>query len=748
MPVNDPQEPPASIMPTPAPSVETLYLEVNFTAESCEPRPWGVACNQEGKVISSNGTFLEFSMEVECQPREGETVKEIRNGVDCSCAIELLNETNRKCRCIVCPEGFGDSPVAIECTDGFLIDECSRVDCNLECDGTCVKDCKDSGPECPLCDRDLIRVVDLMPSCTTSNTFDQIMDCLQTATDPTCFTDATTDNVTSCVFPFWYIDPLRDTPLVSDGVGECFEDVIICINGKIDNVFADQPNCAKESSLALSQCLLDNAESCASTCASCNWTYAFQELVNEDFETCSNVSENLMDPMCELISCCPACLNELDALATCTAEDVLGLNTTCNLSCNAGGGSRRLYAVTDFILSRSAEVAFSRCTPFDPDTANASFWLGYVDCVIKETLGFYDDFLQTSSPTEQPTQAPTEIPSIQPSLGPSSPDPPPTPTPETTPVPTQEAKLYFYTDLTIRLEGANKELSVSSKAAFEEATEEFYRTLITLGTDQRRLQGVDMFEAFLTEVTATAGALDTQGLTVTYDQDVSYRLTSSDFSETQTLDFLLNSLEDGDNKKLYVAVLRKKDQDFQSVTTVATGARAGDTDDEDDDGLSITVIVILLLVACLVPCCCAIIYFYRKRRSSRGEKLVELGQNSATAYQGPEPGIGHYGEQGFADEGVYEQGYYGGQPDQYNDDGQYDGGPDRFSDDGEVFGYQRDAFVDEFEQGGGEHEGCGQNSFSADSESDEEESSVENEYVSESSDDDGETEDSSAYDLD
>lgn len=773
-------EPTSPPTPEPLPDLpEILLFEVNITENDCSPRTSGVFCRTEGEVVSPNGTAIDFVVEIVCGRVAGASFPDTfldKEAAGCICEITTLGgEDNRKCQCNVCDYDFGVGPLAIECSDDYLIENCTSVDCNTHCDGPCVGDCEQSGLDCPICAEPIL-LEDLLPGCSSTSDFEDILECIEDFSDPSCyFEDVEIGTVVDCVAEPWqsFTDVSDSTPLISETVGLCFEDVISCINEKVDDLFMGQPNCTRDSGLALTQCLIANKDACAPTCANRNETYAFGGLVEDDLGTCTNVTSSLFDPMCEMISCCTICTSELEMLASCIASDVLELEEACDLPC--GGGTnrvRRLSSVPDLLITESAEVSFSRCyNPEDSLTKDMSFWANLADCVVAETFSLFDTLESTPSPTEQPTSSPTlnstgepttittsapslatSIPSDVPSLVPteslsSSPTHSPTtstptespsaapttslPTQFTTLAPTQDLIDYSYTNLEMRLEGATKDLTEASRIAFESGTEEFYASTIT-GTPARRRLLVS-FDAFRTDVTAKGENLDTQGMTIRYEQVVSFRLAAGQLSEGEMQQYLLNLINE--EQQNYIQVLRNKDQDFDTVQS--SNARTTDLGSSDDDaflGLSTTQLIIYILVICLVPCCCFAMCIWMKRyRENQSEKLYDEREKNEMAYEAPA--------------GDAYDAYYAGH--ESIDQGGFS--PDyTMAEEGHHVA-QGDAFVDEFDHTADQEENeneedSGEDSDDSESSEDEEEEEGGSEDDSDESDEDDEDDDSTVSD--
>ena len=452
---------------TPAPTgapVELIKLEVNITSESSFADNSTVNSTREGLIIAADGTFSEFITTVEC---EGGNETDIREAMSCSCSAQVKDQAGqpKNCTCSVCASGFGLNPISIQCQDDFLVAECSSMDCDFTCNGTCISDCENSDEKCEVCaapPSPPFGLADLLPKCALNATLNEIAPCLEDYSDPECFTTAILANIQLCLIAEWSgPGPDLGEPVDLQFINEtavCFEPLGDCIVGKVVDAFAEIPPCILGSGLALAQCFIDNPN-CALPCAAANWTSPFDTVNDTDLTSCSNVTSDIMEPMCELVSCCTPCIEELEDLAACAVNQSSSLSD-CELKCAPASESRRLDGITDIVTTASATVTFSRCISTILDSENVTVWFDLVDCVIGEILDVYDQLTVTVAPTIAPsTTSPTSMPTGAPS----------TLTPTLAPSPA--AQEYTFTGLTMRLQGG-KQLTPASRTAFEEATEE------------------------------------------------------------------------------------------------------------------------------------------------------------------------------------------------------------------------------------------------------------------------------------
>ena len=113
-------------------------------------------CNSKTVVSDANGTQTNLDISVECD-LGSQIAFDFRMAQNCECAVTASNSERgelRSCGCAVCPSGFGDSAISVECNDDYITGECSSLDCGSTCNGNCVGDCQQSGPECQFCQDD------------------------------------------------------------------------------------------------------------------------------------------------------------------------------------------------------------------------------------------------------------------------------------------------------------------------------------------------------------------------------------------------------------------------------------------------------------------------------------------------------------------------------------------------------------------------------------------------------------------
>ena len=128
-------------------------LDINQTANTCQTTAFQITCNVASVVSAIDGTASNMAMTVQCE-LESQNAFDFRFAKNCACGVAATDAQGnpKKCGCTVCPAGFGPNPISIECEDDFIIGQCTSLDCDFACNGTCSFDCANSGPDCKFCE--------------------------------------------------------------------------------------------------------------------------------------------------------------------------------------------------------------------------------------------------------------------------------------------------------------------------------------------------------------------------------------------------------------------------------------------------------------------------------------------------------------------------------------------------------------------------------------------------------------------
>jgi hypothetical protein len=139
--------------------------DLTAATDICTIQSPNYVCQDTIRIDADDLSFTDVTLTFGCTLDSGFGF-DYRRSSGCVCQAEIVHsDTSRPskiCPCSICPIGFGDSPIAIDCTqfdddaenpdtDPFIIDRCSSLDCGFGCNGTCSFDCVESGPECEFC---------------------------------------------------------------------------------------------------------------------------------------------------------------------------------------------------------------------------------------------------------------------------------------------------------------------------------------------------------------------------------------------------------------------------------------------------------------------------------------------------------------------------------------------------------------------------------------------------------------------
>ena len=115
----------------------------------------------------------------------------------------------------------------------------------------------------------------------------------------------------------------------------------------IEDTLARIPTCVNSTSHALIQCARENADTCLEACLEA--VDDFVPFVPNVLllKTCSGIQREIIGPVCETVSCCPACTDEYVEFAQCLVNDVVEFpNGPCTFECDASN-DRHLQGIMD-----------------------------------------------------------------------------------------------------------------------------------------------------------------------------------------------------------------------------------------------------------------------------------------------------------------------------------------------------------------------------------------------------------------
>ena len=136
-----------------------LRSDVNADPNNCRVVGSSFMCDVTSRVAESTGAeHTDFQITFTCQ-LDAATGFDFRRSRGCQCDATAIHSDptrpNKRCPCTICPLGFGRNPISIDCSadagDPMIVGQCSSLDCDFGCNGTCAFDCSNSGPDCAMC---------------------------------------------------------------------------------------------------------------------------------------------------------------------------------------------------------------------------------------------------------------------------------------------------------------------------------------------------------------------------------------------------------------------------------------------------------------------------------------------------------------------------------------------------------------------------------------------------------------------
>ena len=125
----------------------------------CSPSGSRFLCNIQTEVRTDQGESAVIRASLDCL-FSSESVVDFRRASDCRCGAQIFKDGSEtpsaSCPCTLCPTGFGNSPVNVDCDytnrpedqDPFINGPCTSFDCSFACNGTCAFGCENPPPEC------------------------------------------------------------------------------------------------------------------------------------------------------------------------------------------------------------------------------------------------------------------------------------------------------------------------------------------------------------------------------------------------------------------------------------------------------------------------------------------------------------------------------------------------------------------------------------------------------------------------
>ena len=265
----------------------------------------------------------------------------------------------------------------------------------------------------------------VLPGCQQARNLFEAAQCIVKNSPAQCFPSSTPVDVYKCFEREWN-DRDQDSSGNNNIMGEVMDVALVCldpyhecIKNGIDNALQQLPPCVQESAMDMATCFLDNPVQCAIGCLAETWDSPFDNLNIFDLLSCDGMQENLLQPMCNVVSCCPPCVDPLEAVAECVVNELLDFGPwgTCDFECQqeeerrrAARALRQASSTGDIVTSRTTSTnsneqdkdeeamqIFNKCRSLVPGlwdkTYQPSIQLAarsnFFDCVMKEALALY-----------------------------------------------------------------------------------------------------------------------------------------------------------------------------------------------------------------------------------------------------------------------------------------------------------------------------------------------------------------------
>lgn len=210
--------------------------------------------------------------------------------------------------------------------------------------------------------------------------FNEIANCLQGRDDEAaalacvleyskCLSSAGVAEVKSCFVDDSQLSVKSEVSTIED----CLNDHIECIEGEVQAITSSLPVCMNTTLVALGQCFVENAQTCSATCDTDDVPEEnpFEGLDPSFLSRCAPFQQDIVNPTCEIVDCCEACIPPFEEFMNCIAQDALDLKQLppnsqepCTVSCPASRRklSRRDLGATGKQMTDEPEDILMECS--------------------------------------------------------------------------------------------------------------------------------------------------------------------------------------------------------------------------------------------------------------------------------------------------------------------------------------------------------------------------------------------------
>jgi hypothetical protein len=291
--------------------------------------------------------------------------------------------------------------------------------------------------------------------CEQSDNLWDAVTCILQNSPPSCFTVDTPQELYTCFRDAMEEQPEQQEPSASSSSNNnnilrdiwdtalgCFDPYYQCLTDQINNAIAALPPCVSDSATSMAQCFLNNIGECLTSCATESIVgsspYADNPFNIFDLFSCPGIEDAVLQPVCNIVDCCPPCVTPLEELAECIVNDVLDFgfwDLNCDFTCMNTPDNRRLrhnrltreitgtttttaqMMTMDTEQFRDASQVYKHCLALTPGlfgnhrnndareelVTHSNFF----DCLVQESLQLFQDATVTTSTTTTTTTSTT-----------------------------------------------------------------------------------------------------------------------------------------------------------------------------------------------------------------------------------------------------------------------------------------------------------------------------------------------------
>ncbi|CAJ1965495.1 unnamed protein product [Cylindrotheca closterium] len=151
----------------------------------------------------------------------------------------------------------------------------------------------------------------------------------------------------------------------------CLEEYKDCMKEEVRTFIREKlPACVNTTTVALGECYKTNADTCSDSCSQADIpdSNPFSGASSTGVRACQGFQNQIMNPSCDIIDCCPECETEFSDLLTCVGQELLELQPEpCELTCPSESTRRKLSTSSELRQYATRKLAGHVAT--EPDAA-------------------------------------------------------------------------------------------------------------------------------------------------------------------------------------------------------------------------------------------------------------------------------------------------------------------------------------------------------------------------------------------